>query len=141
MTIVRTTLATMPAVVLFASLALALASPPNGNPAGGCGQGPPSGVGGGPPGGQYGRPPGGQYGGPPAPPTFGLSHDGFLGAYLRHLVVGAVAAGFTVVLLAGFVEDLGLDPRPAQALALTLLVPLFFVLSRRFAFRLRPDAA
>jgi hypothetical protein len=40
---------------------------------------------------------------------------------------------------AGFVEGLGLDPRPAQALALTLLVPLSFVLSKRFAFRLSPD--
>ena len=68
MSIERTMLAMMMAIVLFASLAaLAFASPPNGNPAGGCGQGPPPGVGGGPPGGQYG-PPGGQYGGPPSPP-------------------------------------------------------------------------
>jgi hypothetical protein len=34
-----------------------------------------------------------------------------------------------------------LIPRPGQALALTLLVPLSFVLSKRFAFRLHPDAA
>ena len=70
--------------------------------------------------------------------TFGLSHDGFLDAYARYVVVGAIVAGLTVVLLAGFVEGLGLDPRPAQALALTLLVPLSFVLSKRFAFRLGP---
>ena len=73
--------------------------------------------------------------------TFGLSHDGFVGAYVRYFVVGAVVAGLTVVLLAGFVEGVGLDPRTAQALALTLLVPLSFVLSKRFAFRLRPDSA
>ena len=73
--------------------------------------------------------------------TFGLSHDGFVGAYVRYLVVGAVVAGLTVALLAGFVEGLGLDPRPAQAFALSLLVPLSFVLSKRFAFRLSPDAA
>ena len=73
--------------------------------------------------------------------TFRLSHDGFLDAYARYVVVGAIVAGLTVVLLAGFVEGLGLDPRPAQALALTLLVPLSFVLSKRFAFRLSPDAA
>ena len=73
--------------------------------------------------------------------TFGLSHTGFLGAYVRYLVVGAVVAGLTVVLLAGFVEGFGLDPRPAQALALTLLVPLSFVLSKRFAFRLTAQAA
>ena len=69
------------------------------------------------------------------------SHDGFLDAYARYVVVGAIVAGVTVVLLAGFVEDLGLHPRPAQALALTLLVPLSFVLSKRFAFRPSPNAA
>jgi hypothetical protein len=68
MRIVRTTLATMLAIVLFTSVAaLAIASPPAGNPAGGCGQGPPADRGGGPPGGQYG-PPGNQYGGPSSPP-------------------------------------------------------------------------
>lgn len=73
--------------------------------------------------------------------TFELSHDGFVVAYVRYAVVGAIVAAFTVVLLAGLVEGLGLDPRPAQALALTLLVPLSFLLSKRFAFRLIPDAA
>jgi putative flippase GtrA len=73
--------------------------------------------------------------------TFGLSHDGFVAAYVRSVVVGAVVAGLTVVLLAAFVEGFDLDPRPAQALALTLLVPLSFALSKRFAFRLSPDAA
>jgi putative flippase GtrA len=68
--------------------------------------------------------------------TFGLSHDGFVGAYVRSVAVGGVVAGLTVVLLAALVEGLGLDPRPAQALALTVLVPLAFVLSKRFAFRL-----
>jgi putative flippase GtrA len=69
--------------------------------------------------------------------TFGLSHDGFVGAYVRYLVVGGVVAGLTVVLLAGFVEGLGIDPRLGQGLALTLLVPLSFVMSKRFAFQLR----
>ena len=73
--------------------------------------------------------------------TFGLTHDGIVGAYLRYVVVGAAVAGMTVLLLAAFVEGLGLDPRPAQALALVLLVPLSFLLSKRFAFRLGPDAA
>ena len=70
--------------------------------------------------------------------TFRLSHDGFVGAYLRYLAVGGVVAGLTVVLLAGFVEGLGLDPRSAQALALSLLVPGSFLLSKRFAFQLGP---
>ena len=59
--------------------------------------------------------------------TFGLTHDGIVGAYLRYVVVGAAVAGMTVLLLAAFVEGLGLDPRPAQALALVLLVPLSFL--------------
>ena len=70
--------------------------------------------------------------------TFRLSHDGFVGAYLRYLAVGGVVAGLTVVLLGGFVEGLGMDPRSAQALALSLLVPISFVLSKRFAFQLSP---
>ena len=73
--------------------------------------------------------------------TFRLSHSGFLGAYVRYLVVGAVVAALTALLLAAFVEGLGLDPRLGQGLALSLLVPLSFVLSKRFAFRLSPDAA
>jgi putative flippase GtrA len=73
--------------------------------------------------------------------TFGLSHDGFLVAYLRYAVVGGVVAGLTALLLAAFVEGLGVDPRLGQALALSVLVPVSFVLSKRFAFRLHPDAA
>ena len=73
--------------------------------------------------------------------TFGLSHDGFLGAYLRYAVVGAVVAALTALLLGVFVEGLGIDPRIGQALALSVLVPLSFLLSKHFAFRLSPDAA
>jgi len=73
--------------------------------------------------------------------TFGLSHDGFLGAYLRYAVVGAIVAALTALLLAALVEGLGLDPRIGQALALSVLVPVSFLLSKRFAFRLGPDAA
>ena len=73
--------------------------------------------------------------------TFRLSHDGFFGAYARYAAVGAMVAALTAVLLAGLVEGLGLDPRIGQALALSVLVPLSFVLSKRFAFGLSPDAA
>ncbi|MDH4103538.1 MAG: GtrA family protein [Thermoleophilia bacterium] len=69
--------------------------------------------------------------------TFGVSHGEFVRAYLRYLVVGGVVAGLTALLLAAFVEGLGMDPRPAQALALSVLVPLSFVMSKRFAFELR----
>jgi putative flippase GtrA len=70
--------------------------------------------------------------------TFGLSHGGFVRAYVRYLVVGGVVAALTAVLLAAGVEGLGMDPRPAQALALLVLVPLSFVMSKRFAFQLKP---
>jgi putative flippase GtrA len=70
--------------------------------------------------------------------TFGLSHGRFVRAYLRYLAVGGVVAGLTALLLAVFVEGLAMDPRPAQTLALSLLVPLSFVMSKRFAFQLRP---
>jgi putative flippase GtrA len=73
--------------------------------------------------------------------TFGLSHAGFLAAYFRYVVVGAIVAALTALLLAALVEGFGLDPRIGQALALSALVPLSFLLSKRFAFRLRPDAA
>jgi hypothetical protein len=67
MTVLRTTLATMLGVLAFASIAaLAVASPPAGNPAGGCGQGPPGDHS--PPAGQYGGPGGHEYGLPPKPP-------------------------------------------------------------------------
>jgi putative flippase GtrA len=59
----------------------------------------------------------------------------------RYVIVGLVVAALTALLLAAFVEVLGLDPRLGQALALSVLVPLSFLLSKRFAFRLSPDAA
>ena len=73
--------------------------------------------------------------------TFRLSHDGFVAAYLRFAVVGVVVAILAALLLAAFVEGLGLDARVGQPLALCVLVPLSFLLSKRFAFRLSPDEA
>ena len=73
--------------------------------------------------------------------TFGLSHDGFLAAYVRYAVVGSVIAVLTALLLMAFVEGLGIEPRLGQALALSLLVPLSFGLSKRFAFRLSHGTA
>lgn len=68
--------------------------------------------------------------------TFELPRGGLVSAYVRYVVVGGVVAGLTAVLLAAFVESFGMNPRPAQALALALLVPLSFLLSKRFAFQL-----
>jgi len=73
--------------------------------------------------------------------TFELAHDGFVAAYVRYVAVGAVVAVLTALLLTLLVEGAGTDPRLGQALALTALVPLSFLLSKRWAFRLSPDAA
>jgi len=73
--------------------------------------------------------------------TFELANDGFAAAYVRYLAVGMVVAALTALLLTFLVEGLGTDPRVGQALALTTLVPLSFLLSKRWAFRLSPDAA
>jgi len=70
--------------------------------------------------------------------TFELAHDGFMAAYVRYAAVGAVVAALTAVLLTLLVEGLGTDPLVGQALALTALVPLSFLLSKRWAFRLSP---
>ena len=70
--------------------------------------------------------------------TFVLAHDGFAGAYLRYLAVGGVVAALTALLLAALVEGLGTGPRLGQALALSALAPLSFLLSKRWAFRPTP---
>jgi putative flippase GtrA len=69
--------------------------------------------------------------------TFGLGHEGFWGAYLRYMLVGAVVAGAVVGLLAALVTGAGLDPRLGQAIALLAVTPIAFVLFKRWTFRLR----
>ena len=71
--------------------------------------------------------------------TFGLSHCGFLHAYLRYLVVGGVVAALTALLARGIRRG----PRDGSAARhrrsrsqCSCLCP--FVLSKRFAFQLRP---
>jgi putative flippase GtrA len=69
--------------------------------------------------------------------TFRLGHEGFWGAYLRYMLVGAVVAGAVVGLLAILVDVAGLDPRVGQAIALLAVTPIAFVLFKRWTFRLR----
>ena len=69
--------------------------------------------------------------------TFRLGHEGFWGAYLRYMLVGAVVAGAVVGLLAVLVDVAGLDPRLGQAIALLAVTPIAFVLFKRWTFRLR----
>jgi putative flippase GtrA len=68
--------------------------------------------------------------------TFGLGHDGFWGAYLRYMLVGALVAGAVVGLLAVLVDVAGIDARLGQAIALLAVTPIAFVLFKRWTFRL-----
>jgi putative flippase GtrA len=72
--------------------------------------------------------------------TFGLGHAGFLGAYVRYVLVGGVVAGGNALLLAGLVELAGLHPQLGLAIALLLVTPLAFILSRRWTFGVEPSA-
>jgi putative flippase GtrA len=69
--------------------------------------------------------------------TFRLGHDGFWGAYLRYMLVGAIVAGLNAAILALIVERLHVDPRLAQALSLLIVTPVGFVLFKRWTFRIR----
>jgi putative flippase GtrA len=53
-------------------------------------------------------------------------------------VIGAV---LTALVLSVLVEGAGVDPRLGQALALGALVPLSFLLSKRWAFGEHPEVA
>ncbi|MGH3104059.1 MAG: GtrA family protein [Gaiellaceae bacterium] len=70
--------------------------------------------------------------------TFGLGHEGFWGAYLRYVLVGLVVAGLTAGVLAFLVEVLELDATLGQAIALLVVMPVAFVLIKRWTFQLAP---
>ena len=69
--------------------------------------------------------------------TFRLGHLGFWSAYARYLLVGLLVAGLTAIVLVFFVEVLGLHPTLGQALALLVVLPVAFVLIKRWTFKLR----
>lgn len=69
--------------------------------------------------------------------TFQLGHEGFWGAYLRYMLVGAIVAGLNAAILVLIVERLRIDPRLGQAISLLLVTPVGFVLFKRWTFRIR----
>ena len=69
--------------------------------------------------------------------TFRLGHEGFWGAYLRYMLVGAIIAGLNAGILALIVELSHLDPRLGQAISLLAVTPVGFVLFKRWTFQLR----
>ena len=70
--------------------------------------------------------------------TFELGHDGFLSAYGRYVLVGAVVVALNSVLLVGLVEAAGAEPPLGQTIALAAITPVAFLLNRRWTFRQRP---
>jgi dolichol-phosphate mannosyltransferase len=68
--------------------------------------------------------------------TFRLGHVGFWSAYARYLLVGLIVAALTAVVLTFFVEVLGVHPTLGQALALLVVLPVAFVLIKRWTFQL-----
>jgi putative flippase GtrA len=69
--------------------------------------------------------------------TFRLGNEGFWGAYLRYLIVGAVVAGLNAAILTLLVEAGGLDSQLGLAISLLIVTPVAFVLFKRWTFRLR----
>ena len=69
--------------------------------------------------------------------TFRLGHDGFWGAYLRYMIVGAAIAGLNVGILAALVEGTGIDSRIGLAISLLVITPPAFVMFKRWTFRVR----
>ena len=67
--------------------------------------------------------------------TFRLGNEGFWGAYLRYMIVGAVVAVLNVAILAALVEWLGLDSRVGLAISLLLITPAAFILFKRWTFK------
>lgn len=67
--------------------------------------------------------------------TFRLRNEGFWSAYLRYVLVGIVVAGLTAGVLALLVELAELEATLGQAIALLVVMPVAFVLIKRWTFR------
>ena len=59
---------------------------------------------------------------------------------MRFVTVSLVALGFSLLLLMGFVELIGLPKVPAQALAVAASMPLNFLGNKLWSFRSERDA-
>ncbi len=68
--------------------------------------------------------------------TFRLGNEGFWGAYLRYMVVGALVAVLNALILAALVEGTGIDARIGVAISLLIVTPVAFVLFKRWTFRI-----
>jgi putative flippase GtrA len=67
--------------------------------------------------------------------TFRLGHDGFWSGYARYMAVGLLVVVLNALLLAALVEGTGIDETLANGLALLAVMPIAFVLFKRWTFR------
>ena len=67
--------------------------------------------------------------------TFRLGNDGFWAAYLRYMAVGLVVVALNALVLAALVEGTGIDATIGNGLALLVVMPVAFVLFKRWTFR------
>lgn len=67
--------------------------------------------------------------------TFRLGHDGFWPAYLRYMAVGLLVVALNALVLAALVEGTGIDATLGNGLALLFVMPVAFVLFKRWTFR------
>ena len=67
--------------------------------------------------------------------TFRLGHAGFWTAYLRYMAVGLLVVALNALLLAALVEGTGIDETLGNGLALLVVMPVAFVLFKRWTFR------
>ncbi len=68
--------------------------------------------------------------------TFRLGHDGFWAGYLRYMAVGLVVVALNALVLFALVEATGIDATIGNGLALLVVMPVAFVLFKRWTFRL-----
>ena len=73
--------------------------------------------------------------------TFRLGHDGFWAGYLRYMAVGLVVVALNALVLFALVERTGIDATVGNGLALLVVMPVAFVLFKRWTFRIQYEAS
>ena len=67
--------------------------------------------------------------------TFRLGHEGFWTGYVRYMAVGLLVVVLNALVLFALVEGTGIDPTIGNGLALLVVLPVAFVLFKRWTFR------
>ena len=73
--------------------------------------------------------------------TFRLGHDGFWAGYMRYMAVGLVVVALNALVLFALVERTGIDATVGNGLALLVVMPVAFVLFKRWTFRIQYEAS